>query len=78
MIEESRVLELMCQVKNFTVDYETNTVTVNVPELHCADMGRTIELFTLLNPEVKRIEFFQENKPDTVYYQDSGYKWHAA
>jgi hypothetical protein len=25
MIEESRVLELMCQVKNFTVDYETNT-----------------------------------------------------
>ena len=78
MIEESRVLELMCQVKNFTVDYETNTVTVNVPELHCADMGLTIELFTLLNPEVKRIEFFQENEHDTVYYQDSGYKWHAA
>jgi hypothetical protein len=69
MIEESRVLELMCQVKNFTVDYETNTVTVNVPELHCADMGRTIELFTLLNPEVKRIEFFQENEPNSAQHE---------
>ena len=77
MLEDSRVLELMCLVKNFTVNYETHEVVINVPDMHCADMGQTIGLFTLLDPEVHTISFYQEGQLDTVYKIDSDYKWHA-
>jgi hypothetical protein len=77
MIEESDVLNLMCFVKQFTVNYETHEVEVIVPESHCADMHNTIRLFEALDPAVHTISFYQENKPDTLYQKDVNYKWHA-
>jgi hypothetical protein len=68
--------DLGCAVLNLSIDFVAKSGKLFVPDSQCTDMGRTIDLFTKVFPEIKLIETFAGDKEDTKYYCHDG-NWEA-
>ncbi|MBY5841426.1 hypothetical protein J3P71_03995 [Rhizobium leguminosarum] len=66
--------KLKCQVKSLSYDFKTRTGTLLMAEINACDAMGCWEIFSAIDPDVKRIETFAGDKADTFYIR-SGKEW---
>ncbi|SEP45341.1 hypothetical protein SAMN02990966_06494 [Rhodospirillales bacterium URHD0017] len=62
--------EIMCDVRGIAYDFERRIGRLYMAEDNCCDMSGCIEFFSGIDPDVRRIETFAGEVPDTVYIRD--------
>lgn len=68
--------ELMSYVRRIEYDYALQCGNVYMPASGCTDMAGAINLFTRIDPNVRRIDTFADGVLDTQYKFQHG-KWGA-
>ncbi len=69
--------QLRCEPWALAHDFRTHFGKLTVAEGHCCDMEGCIALFERIDPEVKLIETYAGDVPDTLYVRLSTGKWTA-
>lgn len=68
--------DVMCNVSRITIDVDTKTGHLYLPEMNVPDMTSTINCFTSVDPECKIIFTYVNGAPDVVYVKKDG-EWNA-
>lgn len=70
------MFDVMCNVKSIYVDVSQYRGYMDLPQYNVPDMSSTIKCFKAIDPEIKRIDVFVEDKLDIVYLIEDG-EWAA-
>ena len=68
--------KLQCEVINIEYFYADKIGRAYFPKDNCCDMQGIIDIFTNIDPNVRLIETFANDRSDTVYEKSCG-KWNA-
>ena len=68
--------ELACTVHGVCYDFATQTGTLAMDEMNCADMAGAIAFFSRIDPSVKTIATIAGGRDDTTYRRRGG-EWVA-
>lgn len=60
-----------CYLHRVMYDFEARRGVLVMDEGSCTDMSGAISVFEAIDPEVKRIDTYAADKPDTVYRRHS-------
>lgn len=70
---------VMCNVSGISIDCETRTGYLYLPEMNFPDMKSTIRSFKAIDPEIQIIYTFVNGEPDVIYttHRNDDGKWEA-
>ena len=68
--------DLGCDAQAIAYDFDRKIGMLKMRDGNCCDMEGCIEFFKAIDPEIRRIETFSGEVPDTVYAL-TGNSWNA-
>ena len=69
--------EMQCFVETVAYDFQHLRGTVWVSSSGCTDMGGCIAFFERIDPNVRLIETFSDDKADTTYRRNAVGQWES-
>lgn len=69
--------QVMAHVRRLEYDPVHHHGILHLAALNCTDMTGCIDFFTRVDPEVSRIDTYNEEGPDTSYVKYAGGHWRA-
>jgi hypothetical protein len=69
--------DLQCFVAEIRYDFNQKFGTVVIDDSGCTDMGGCIAFFKRIDPDVRFIQTYSGNRPDTAYRKNAMDQWEA-